>query len=255
MFDPIAPRRPLQDADSEALRTDGYWDGYWAWLDATRIVGDSASAVLDDAEGAGRWCRLRDSADADYEAFHMRHSIGHSWDKYATFGDVFSLRSANGIPAATVLVASGAAVHAREQDNARLSPANAAALARFAEAAGFVVRPDDLPFDVLWDEAAPNLRFRYVSRDAENRKEFGDVVLEGRLSREEVEGMARTLSRQGTFVPSAVGLPDLGRGRGHEILSISFVSGPATHGLARDLMDAWEAASGIQWTAVAHARP
>lgn len=51
-----------------------------------------------------------------------------------------------------------------------------------------------------------NTRFEYLYRDAANYKQFGEVILSGILSMEE---LCPFLRDQSLFIPSKVGLPDL----------------------------------------------
>jgi hypothetical protein len=216
-------RRPLEDDAAEAARTAAYWD----WL-ASAAVGDDAPVVA--WAGLGwRWARLTTPAQADYEARHMRHSIGHSWDKYSSFGELYSLRGPDDLPEATVLVSGGRVVHAREHENARLSPPNAAALESLAARMGWEIVPEPTPFDVLRDDGSPNTRLRYLHRGRDG-KAFGEAVFAGRLDAAQMEDLFRCLG--GGFSPADAGLRDLRADPAddapHEVLSVKFVAAPPT---------------------------
>lgn len=218
------PRVPLSDEVDENERKAAYW----AYLDAAAAEGavvDSASHVADAAEG-GHWVRLVSAADADFEALHMRHSIGHSFGKYGAFGEIFSLRSADGLPQATVLFSGGEAVHAREHQNARLSDGNMAELAAFAASMGMTVRAEP-SFDLLaWDEAAANTRLDYLHRGPDGIKTFGSVVIAGRATEGMATDLAAALPGGRRFLPEAVGMTDLRASGGdplHEIVALRHV--------------------------------
>ena len=123
----------------------------------------------------------------------MRHSIGHSWDKYSALGDIYSLRSGDDAPEATVLVADGVVVHAREHRNARLSPENMTHLLDFCSLKGFKHKPDALPFDFHENEGCPNTMLRALQRPPRGGKEFHEVVFPGRVTQEQVEELVRAL--------------------------------------------------------------
>ena len=236
-------RIPLADEAAEAMRTNSYW----AWLtERADHIADAARPVVKMDEG--HWALLQNGADADYEALHLRHSIGHSWGKYSTFGDIFSLRDGDNRPQATVLVADKVVVHAREAENARLSVANEAALQAFTEVMGFSIKADPLPFDMLKtpDDQADrltNTRMRYLHRADDNTKTIGSVVLEGRLSDRQINALASGLKDGRVFLPNRVGLDPLASASGtpHELLSIKFVEDAPTviAGRKRESLSAW----------------
>lgn len=226
-------RSPLQDPAAEADRTAAYW----AWIDDAEVQG--ATPPVATASNGGHWAQLLSADDADFEAAHMRHSIGHSWAKYSTMGEIYSLRSPQGIPEATVLVAGGVVIHAREHRNARLSSENMRALEDFATESGWAIKPDTLPFDVLQDEQAPNTKFVYLLRGGGNAKLFSEAVVAGHLTDRQIASMAEAMGAENRFVPSDIGLPGLDGGgnsdcAAHELLAIRFTSEPPTHALDSD---------------------
>jgi hypothetical protein len=133
-------RRPLADEARDAERRERYW----SWNEATgpRPGPDSAPRVAAAPDGRA-WHRLGDPLQADFEASHMRHSIGYNWDHYSAMGEILSLRS-EGLPEATVLVADGTVVHARRRENAPLLPADLAAVRALAGTWGWAVLDPDL---------------------------------------------------------------------------------------------------------------
>lgn len=136
------PRVPLEDKAAETLRKESYWAEVDAkiWAPAERQPVAASTLTHDLIE-------INTVEEADFEAFHMRHSIGHSWDHYSKMGEIYSIRNAAGFPLATLLVAAGMVVHARQAHNARLSPDLASVLENFAERFDWTVVPDRLPFD------------------------------------------------------------------------------------------------------------
>ena len=244
-------RYPLNDANEEAARTEGYW----RWLDGAELGADMPE-VADTTPDGGRWVKLNTWVDADYEARHMRHSIGHSWDYYAKTGNIFSLRDSQNRPLATVLVIFDAnrnhvAIHAREHENARLSPANLLALRRFGARANFDVSSDAGPFDAFLVQDAPNTRFKYLLRGDGPEKTFGSVVLADRFTPDDAVALAGGL-RNGKFDPDALGFPRFGgAGCDHEVLSMRHVveqpDGPSFAEFATTWKNAaeagWESAS------------
>ena len=231
-------RMPLQDTAAEAARTSAYW----AWS-GTRQLPPSKAPVTADAEGGGSWVRLMDGADADWEAAHMQHSIGHSWDRYSGLGTIYSLRSEDGLPQATVLVDhEGCVVHAREHENARLSPEHAMALRAIARYMNWTIRPEDHEFDVLREDGAPNTRFRYMLRDSSGHKSCAQFVAAGRLSGAQVAGLSRSLQHGCLFMPGWVGEKELGDdGMMHTLMSVRDVHDEPTSALAaEDVLEALE---------------
>lgn len=218
-----AGRQPLADEAQESARTTAYWE----WLDAARLSFVDTAERVSGASRGGSWAKLDGPQDADYEASHMRHSIGHSWSKYSGFGDIYSLRSADGLPQATVLVSAGSVVHAREHENARLSSDNEADLAAFAASMGWAIKPDPMAFDVLaWDAGAPNTRLAYLHRAEDGTKTFGNVVLQGRVSEDRFVVIEAALRGGKCFDPRDVGLASLAgpvEGSEHELMSFRYV--------------------------------
>ena len=132
-------RRPLADEAEDAARRGRYLE--WSNRFGPELGPDTAPRVGESPDGRA-WHLLGDAAQADFEAFHMQHSIGYNWDHYSGFGEIYSLRS-GGIPEATLLVAGGTVVHARRRENAPLEPADLAAVRALAEARGRAVAPPD----------------------------------------------------------------------------------------------------------------
>lgn len=176
-------REPLADETAETARKEAYW----AWLDELPLTGAGGEFVADGVSGDAHWRRLMSADDADYEAREMRHSIGHSWGVYGEMGEVFSLRDAENVPQATVLVVDGAVVHAREHQNARLSPENRAELVAFAQSRGWDITPDKYRFEAMRDEApeAANTRLTLLHRGAGGEKIFFSAVVSGRFTEED----------------------------------------------------------------------
>lgn len=231
-------REPLANPDAESARVVAYW----AWLQGAEVRPGAARAV--PATNGGHWVALDSPADADFEARHMRHSIGHSWDKYSSLGHVISLRDIHGKPQATILVAGDVVVHAREQENARLSVDNMRALNAFAAVRGLTVKDDTLPFD-SWDGDAPNTELRFLHRSHDNHKEFARVVFEGRLTTTEIMEIANSSSGR-SILPEPLGLPDLRGGNTadletawHEIQAIGATALPSTHGHVVLFLERW----------------
>lgn len=86
-----------------------------------------------------------------------------------------------------MLVVDGAVVHAREHQNARLSPENRAELEAFARERGFDIKPDRLRFEAMRDEApeAVNTRITLLRRGAGGEKKFITAVVSGRFTEED----------------------------------------------------------------------
>lgn len=223
MRDWTEARRPAEDPREEERRKAAYWD----WLSRTAATLTARGAAVAPATH-GSWHRLTSPQDADFEAVHMQHSIGHSWDLYSGFGDLYSLRDADGIPQATVLVSDGVVVHAREQQNARLSPENLAELRAFAAERGWAVKPDPLRFDTLFGNDGPNTRVTLVERRPEGKR-FLAFTVAGRMSPEQAREVhdafgadpdaPATVSAQDVPV-----LPDWDGAGTLEVLSVRYVS-------------------------------
>jgi hypothetical protein len=126
-------RRPMPDEGDDALRRARYWQ--WSERFGPDLGPDDAPRIAAASDGRS-WHRLLDEGHADFEAFHMRHSIGYNWDHYSGMGEILSLR-ADGVPQATVLVAGGVVVHARRPANAPLEPSDLAMLVDLAAAEGW----------------------------------------------------------------------------------------------------------------------
>lgn len=229
------PRAPYADPVEEAARTEAYW----VWLDEQPAqIGDAANFADADYRG-GRWRQITTSDEADYEARAMRHSIGHSWDKYSGFGDIYSFRNADDVPQMTILVADGVVVHAREHRNARLSKQNRETLMIRAEDMGWDVKPDRFRFEVMTDEDAKanNTRVVFVQRGESNAKTFFTIVVRGRFTADQAQAAHDEFGRN-SHAPAMVHLGDLPRGVFGdqkplslvplEIVSIRHVKDPAT---------------------------
>ena len=182
-------RIPFADSEAETSRVDAYWQ----WLEASQERDPQASFAGYAVNAPLLWRKIDTAAQADYEAWHMLHSIGHSWDKYSSLGDIYSLRSGDDEPEATVLVADGVVVHAREHRNARLSPENCSHLLDFCQLKGFVIKPDALPFDFHQNDGCPNTMLRALRRPPAGGKEFHEVVFAGRATEGQVEDLVRAM--------------------------------------------------------------
>jgi hypothetical protein len=245
-------RQPLSDWTSESARTQAYW----SWLEAKAASVRDGSLDVAHAFGGGRWVRLSSAGDADYEAKHIRHSIGHSWDRYSKIGEIYSLRDEDNLPLATVLVQDVAGakvvVHAREHENARLSVANMAALEAFAESRDYRISQEPLPFD-FFDDDGPSTAVKYFHRAPDGAKTFSTVVLGGRLTRQQATQMAATLADGRLFDPRRVGLASLRHGTGHdpadhEIVTVFHTQAPPTGLMTGDALHAaWSAAAQADW--------
>lgn len=196
-------RAPLQDPEAETARVDAYWQ----WLESSQKRDPQASFAGYAVHAPLLWRKIETAYQADHEAWHMRHSIGHSWDKYSALGDIYSLRSGDKAPEATVLVADGVVVHAREHRNARLSPENMTHLLDFCSLKGFEHKPDALPFDFHENEGCPNTMLRALRRPPGGGKEFHEVVFPGRATQGQVELLVEALQIEMT-VPAGSCLPE-----------------------------------------------
>jgi len=197
-------RSPLEDPAAEDARVDAYWQ----WLEAS-TGRDSHGAFAGYAIHAPLlWRKIETADQADHEAWHMRHSIGHSWDKYSALGDIYSLRSEGDTPEATVLVIEGLVVHAREHRNARLSPENQAHLLDFCRLKSFDIKADALPFDFHENDGCPNTMLRALRRRPDGSKDFHEVVFSGRATKSKVEDLIRAMDIEMT-VPAGSCLPEI----------------------------------------------
>jgi hypothetical protein len=213
----FSPRSPLQDPSQEDLRTARYW----AELEEAGQPADAASVVGSTSEG-GSWVLLSNAQDADFEAWHMRHSIGHSWDKYSSIGSIHGLRSKDGIPQVTALEAGGAIIHAREARNARLSASNMALLEEFCRARGWMVQPEAHPFEI-YGGPGRNTCLRFLVRDADNEKTMGECILPGVASIDAIARVADAMDDARYIplhVPGSEAFSAGGTDEAHEIMSM-----------------------------------
>ena len=213
-------RFPEDEPQAEHERVTAYWE----WLE-NNVSPDNSRPVF--RIGNNTWKRLHTPEDADFEARHMRHSIGHSWDKYSAFGYIFSLRAADNTPQATILVRGNDVVHAREHCNARLSEESMSALRTFCFYAGFVIVPDEHPFEV-WTGDEENTCITYMRRTSHG-KEFTSLVLPGGISEQEIHTM--TSCGSALFTPADAGLPGEGV---HELVSVGSTEKEADVGVSAD---------------------
>lgn len=226
MFDPGAPRLPLAELGDESARTQGYWD----WLEAKGAI--DGSKMLERLSNRSEWRELRSASDADFEAFTMRHSIGHSWDRYSAMGRILSFRNPAGKPEFTALLADGVFVHVREHRNARLANVNRTALDEFAERNCLEVAPEQPGFDCFDRGEGSNTRIRYLQRECDNSKKFGELVVEGRLHEDAIRRIRDTTDERGSFDAGRGGLPLLSEApEGYELLCIDFVDSVPGHPL------------------------
>lgn len=181
------PRVPYDNDQQDQMRTQAYWT--WLQKNDGSIKDNSfLETTLTDGK---KWVRLLNANDADYEASFMGHSIGHSWDKYSKFGDIYSLRSVDNHPLATILVSNNSVVHAKEHNNANLSQKNNKYLQYFCTQMNFKVSHNDHSFDYYADEEKPNTGLRYFVRVNEELKIFEQCVLKGQLSAAQIEIMKK----------------------------------------------------------------
>lgn len=66
---------------------------------------------------------------------------------------------------------------------------------------------DEIKFDDTG--AGPNTIISYMYRDASNYKQFRDVCIAGRITRDQLDRFVLDLDEGFRFVPGQVGLPDL----------------------------------------------
>lgn len=197
------PRYPDEDDSVEEERTGIYWE----WLDGQEAPGDAMAEFSTYIPEQPIWVRkITEPEHADYEAAHMRHSIGHSWAEYNSTGDIYSLRTDDERPLATVMVSEGVVVHARGQFNTRLDAVAARALESLCQLKGWSQHPDPLEFDHYIDP--------YIARDEENtlmrvarRGDQGEVtisehVLEGALDPDQASRLNDYLKQGRSFSPS-----------------------------------------------------
>jgi len=225
-------RSPISTPELEEKRVSAYW----GWLDGAPRSCPGGKQRYVSTEGFF-WISLDDEAGADYEAFHMRHSIGHSWRKYRQIGPLFSLRDHENLPQATVLLAhpreaifnarDAAIIHAREHHNARLSRANMDRMVAFADVLGVGIEPDFDPslgvatcFEYWPDNDAPNTQVRYFTRDRHNRKQFFEQIMPGRASLDAVRALQIKLWDE-AFEPDLFSLETDPLSDRYELLSLS----------------------------------
>lgn len=217
-------RSPVSDMAGEEQRVSAYW----RWLDG-HFRADTEHQQRHALDGGWSWVSLDNEESADYEAMHMRHSIGHSWRKYSSMGDIFSLRDPTNNPQATALIDYGKAqiIHAREHHNARLSEANYERMVHLAHFRGLGIAPEhhavlgrDPAFECWASGTGPNTRVEYLSRDRDNRKVFAEAVFPGGVHFADLLAL-QTLIRRGEFHPRWLGLPAIADGGRHEIKTIS----------------------------------
>lgn len=229
-------RVPLDCRKAEEARTTAYW----RWLEGVPAAVCGKGRHISNISDGGHWSLLETASDADFEALHMRHSIGHSWEKYSGVGYIYSLRSAYGIPQATILVKDDAVVHAREHENARLSEANMHALETLAAEMGWIVIVEGRVFDSHEDGDATATRIRYLKRYGTNEKTFATVVLDGRLNEKQINDVSRAVGNHNEFDPDIYGFERLAEGQGadHEIQSVCLVCDAPTIDMSADAFHA-----------------
>lgn len=201
------PRTPYADPVEEAARTEAYW----AWLDAQETFQECA--FVGDAEhGKGTWRQLTTADQADYEAREMRHSIGHSWDKYSAMGEIYSYRNMIDVPQMTVMVINNVVVHAREHQNTRLSVNNLVTLMMAAHEKGWAVKPDRFRMEAMFDASpeAVNTQLVCVQRDDNNAKTFFTTVLTGTFSEADAQALHDAFGT-GVYTSPILRLADLPR--------------------------------------------
>ena len=134
------PRIPLADEWADEERRSRYWD--WSNQAGPSLPEGGTIARVRLADG-GSCVRIGNHVQADYEAFHMQHSIGYNFDHYAALGDIYSLRNADNVPQMTFLVAGNQIVHARAPANGPVTDAQYRWLLEFAAANHFDVAARD----------------------------------------------------------------------------------------------------------------
>ncbi len=123
-------RTPLPDDEADARRRARYW----AWS-GTQVPVDPAPPL--GALVPGYTCHaVATPAQADFEAWHMRHSVGYDFDHYSRMGDILSLRR-DGVPCVTALVADATVVHAVGPGNAMITDEDRAVLQVVCDARGW----------------------------------------------------------------------------------------------------------------------
>ncbi len=212
-------RYPGSD-EYEDQRVQAYWD----------YINEHSDQIIESTTNRGVFLRRADdhklyrlytANDADFEALHMQHSIGYNWGLYSNQGQIFSIRH-TGLPQATIMVTNGKVVHAREHQNARLSPELMNVLERFASGFGWEIIPDKYEFDFR-SGPGENTRIRYCIRTPE--KIFNEVIIPHRIVEDDI---AMISSGGRYFDPDVWGLPRIGHGI-HELQSIKIVDDKPTY--------------------------
>lgn len=176
-------RIPENDEILEKNRKEEYWN--YLILNIKNIK--DKSKILAKYEKF-TFNKLNTADDADYEAAFMQHSIGHSWDKYSKFGNIYSIRDNENIPLVTVLVSDNYAIHYREENNARLSIQNKNLLQQFANMLGFKIKEED-NIDIFSNENSQNIKIIYLLRSTDNVKQFKEITLNGSFSNEQTSNL------------------------------------------------------------------
>lgn len=104
-------RFPLEDDAQDLARINRYWE--WLKQNNHNSCKPDVVARLPDYN----LVVIKNSEEADFEAFYMNHSVGFNWIKYSQMGQIFSIRDTNNYPEATLLVRDKTVVHARSKNN------------------------------------------------------------------------------------------------------------------------------------------
>lgn len=129
------PRYPLDNELENLLR----FETYWKYLLCTRPEDDQRSPLL--ILGDHFLKDIKTEEQADYEAYHLVHSIGVNFYKYSQLGDNYSIRTQENKPLCTLLVHSQKCIHARQIANDPLNDQNFSLLTQFCQAMGFTWAP------------------------------------------------------------------------------------------------------------------
>ena len=187
---------------------------YWKYLKQAKLNDNSIETKVKG------WKQLLTENDADYEASFMQHSIGHSWLKYSSIGNIFSLRDKNNIPQVTILVKDNKIIHAREEKNIRLSKENIISLNNFAKQMNYQISLEAYEFDFFLNDDDINTKIIYLLRK-DNKNHIYSIILDGQLNENDIHIIHENLHNGKYFFPNDLSLPSIsGNNEEHEILLI-----------------------------------
>lgn len=108
-------RYPLGDDYQDLLR----FEEYWKYLLLKRPTDEQRPFLIVLEENGIK--TITNYEQADYEAFHLVHSIGANFDKYSRGATIYSIRTLDNIPVCTFNVIENVCVHARQKGNEPLN--------------------------------------------------------------------------------------------------------------------------------------